>query len=334
MRLVLFSTLFFLSKASYSSCEPMRLDQKNGAMERIPVYDQGNLNVCYGYAVSQIIDAYRFSHGEEDFDHLTSPVAVSVFYSVGKDKGSVEFGNTRDAIPTVLKNGSCKYGSVFKKIGNIDYEDYFEELEDSYDDFKALGKRSLFRLFSPKTSEEVVNNILELVHDKRASESVLGAHEILSALDSPTYLVFLKRLFGVLCNDSQKDLKLSVTQHSKFARDFNSQSRTENLIESINMAWDTKNPQPVGISYCEDFLYNKDHVGIDDEGKVSSRCRTHHASVVIGRRPSKDGKNCQFLIRNSKGDSCSNYEWDCENGQIWVDQKALGRNIYYTTWLE
>ncbi|MBC75599.1 MAG: hypothetical protein CME64_06250 [Halobacteriovoraceae bacterium] len=333
----LFSLAFFsVSTSLYGSCSPMRLDREGGPLERMPVLDQGNLNICYGYAVSQVIDAYRFSHGDKDFDHLTSPVAVSVYYSAEKEKDSIEYGKTEDAILSVLESGSCKHSTIYREVGQVDFKEYFEELEDYFDDFKNLGSRgSFFGFFKPKTPNELGSDLQCFIYEQGAAREVVpGLEEVLNALKSSTKLEYLKELFNALCKKNKKELRFKPKQHTKYARDFSPKDRTEGVFNSIHDAWETSNPQPVAISFCEDFLYRKGHVGVDKQGKVSSRCRTHHASIVVGRRPSKDGKTCQFLVRNSKGDSCNSYDWECENGQVWVDQEALGRNIYYTTWLE
>lgn len=77
-------------------------------------------------------------------------------------------------------------------------------------------------------------------------------------------------------------------------------------------------PQPVGISYCPEFLrvglstplkkdtssrchiYNKDGKIIQEEG-------TDHKSMLIGRRLNKVTGQCEYLLRNSAGNECDQY---------------------------
>ncbi|MCF8059656.1 MAG: hypothetical protein K9K67_10190 [Bacteriovoracaceae bacterium] len=51
-----------------------------------------------------------------------------------------------------------------------------------------------------------------------------------------------------------------------------------------------------------------------------------HASSIVGRRWSEDARSCQYLIRNSWGESCVSYGAmadRCESGHIWVDGADL-----------
>src|SRR5262245_48903601 len=49
-----------------------------GPMKRIPVANQDGLKVCSAFAAAQTIDAYRFSHGEKNYEHLTSPLKIAL----------------------------------------------------------------------------------------------------------------------------------------------------------------------------------------------------------------------------------------------------------------
>ena len=59
-----------------------------------------------------------------------------------------------------------------------------------------------------------------------------------------------------------------------------------------------------------------------------------HASIVTGRRPGPRG--CQYLIHNSHGISCNQYDkkWECEDGKIWVDEVNLLKNTTGLTFVE
>jgi len=93
----------------------------------------------------------------------------------------------------------------------------------------------------------------------------------------------------------------------------------------------------------------------------------NHASLIIGRRRNPNTGSCQFLIRNSWGTACKvsqiapapgnvpkdtrpslakapsipdpstdlRYapEWDCEDGNIWVDADSLAQSAYRTSWI-
>ena len=34
--------------------------------------------MCYAFSVATLIDQYRFSHGDKDFQHITSPLLLTL----------------------------------------------------------------------------------------------------------------------------------------------------------------------------------------------------------------------------------------------------------------
>lgn len=88
----------------------------------------------------------------------------------------------------------------------------------------------------------------------------------------------------------------------------------------------------LGISYCAKVVRNRNFKGLkkDRTGFTTDNCG-NHASIIVGKRAR--GGRCQFLVRNTWGNSCG-YDWECEKNQqgqeegFWVDAEALVDNIY------
>lgn len=82
----------------------------------------------------------------------------------------------------------------------------------------------------------------------------------------------------------------------------------------------------VGISYLASILYSEDSLLKD----------TAHASSIVDRRFSEKSGQCEYLIRNSHGKSCSPYskKLDCKDGQIWLPKDQLHQAIYGVTYVE
>jgi aminopeptidase C len=67
-----------------------------------------------------------------------------------------------------------------------------------------------------------------------------------------------------------------------------------------------------------------------------------HASLIIGRRRDPKTGVCQYRVRNSYGADCvgkngkSKYspDWQCDAGNIWVDEDELMKNTVGVSYLK
>ena len=103
------------------------------------------------------------------------------------------------------------------------------------------------------------------------------------------------------------------------------------LYKLMTKQLNRKKSTGMGISYCAKVLKKPQYVGfIGRRTSIDSKCG-NHASLVVGKR-ARGGK-CQFLVRNTWGNSCR-YKWECERNKkgkeegIWIDAEALINNIY------
>lgn len=271
------------------TCKPIRLDTPGKSMAPIPVMDQSNLWICYAFDGAQMADAWRFSHGDVDYSHLTSPIATAVFETAQRSEPpqDLDFGWPWDALNSIAKNGSCDYQMIYEKNGQNHFSEYFAELHKNFDSKKS----------------------------------------------DATYLKFLETLFKDECNQNTLSIALpepTVVMASSIIPD----NRIPTFRESISQQLESPNPQPMAVSYCEDALYVKNVMGVNLDGSVKTeRCRSHHASLIIGQRPTAEG-GCEYLLRNSHGKSCDGYLWKCEDGELWIDSKAMARNMTSLSWLQ
>src|SRR5262245_59927593 len=104
--------------------QEFRLD-KTPAMEKIPVMNQADTNICASYATAQMIDAYRFSHGDKNFDHISSPVRTAAGGATlerreqGARRRSMEFMWPWSAVRYARQNGTCPHDRVMKLFNGL-----------------------------------------------------------------------------------------------------------------------------------------------------------------------------------------------------------------------
>lgn len=81
MRLTLYLLLIAIPQSfAAEDCDPIRLDEPGGSMEHVPVLDQGELPLCSMAAAAQALDAWRFSHGDKNYQTKTSFTHLALKY--------------------------------------------------------------------------------------------------------------------------------------------------------------------------------------------------------------------------------------------------------------
>ena len=128
--------------------------------------------------------------------------------------------------------------------------------------------------------------------------------------------------FFELANKSCRDSRIEVPGEVLVAsRQNEGASRSVELIHeqlsSNNIA---------GIGYNPDLFSNV-------ESAITS---AGHESTVVGRRWNETMQSCQFLVRNTMGDSCDGYHShvNCEAGHYWANENALLENIGQVYYLQ
>ena len=119
------------------------------------------------------------------------------------------------------------------------------------------------------------------------------------------------------------------------------------LIAAINKACDKKDsiPLPKDFSIALNNHMNLDELHeildrkdlfvatFDVSLLVSDMERTNHMSSIVGRRYNKDKNRCEFLLKNSWGETCyPQYKHECDKGYLWIPEKDLMgglKAVYY-----
>ncbi len=184
--IVLLACLLVASPALASPCEPMRLDQPGGPLEHIPVLDQDGSNMCYAFVASQLVDAYRFSHGDSNDQHLTSPLAAAVFAAADDpEQTDIEVGLSKETIEAITRYGSCNYNVVFGKRGKDALKEYFQQLRKYFEDSTPSPAR-----------RELADEIASYINEHGPPSKIIrNTDAVLSALAQPTYKGYLEKLF-------------------------------------------------------------------------------------------------------------------------------------------
>ena len=78
-----------------------------------------------------------------------------------------------------------------------------------------------------------------------------------------------------------------------------------------------------GMPLSVDYFYGV----LEHADSYSHAISELHTSLLMGQRFDPGSGECQFLVKNSFGTSCSGYDprWECQAGYLWVGESALHR---------
>jgi hypothetical protein len=293
-------------------------------MAKMPILSQGDIGNCYAATAAQMIDAYRFSHGDKNTNLHTSPIALAIR---AKNYQETVFELNIEAKTKVglsLQDADSITGALdparfLRTDINTEYLDG-GHLSDVF--IQSERENGEIRVCDKKTVEGILNdqqdlrNILQMWNDSKNNMSQYAQSIQLCAFRSHDYVQTMKAIQGSTVKTNLPTFLQTLVDTACAKTSLNTKiPKLASLsFMQLHTVLNRENPQPVAVSYCANFM--REHL-------KNKKC-AGHASVIVGRRKTAEGK-CEILIRNSWGESCKRYPKpeNCENGQYWVDEDTL-----------
>jgi hypothetical protein len=116
-----FLLLFLLSFNVFADdCVSVNLvTEAESPFKKIPVYNQGALNICYAYSAAQILDWYQMKNGATKRN--VHPAWAALQYALVRKKNKLEIGHPKETMESMRTSLNCDYDSVelaVKSLGN------------------------------------------------------------------------------------------------------------------------------------------------------------------------------------------------------------------------
>lgn len=371
---IFFCALLLVCSPAFSAdCGPeFRLDEDGGPMEQVPVLDQGEIGSCYAYVGAQMLDAWRFGNGIKPDGRHIRPEALAIDSALAEEteRSNLDGGKTINVLKAGLAGACVQWQADPKKLqGWLSKAGNTAWLNRHYQDSIRSDERYLAQLENPGYCEELSKggvdpasqraNCLERLKNRRQASTVVrskllndcrefavagGApseaiqrleaqlEEILSKTDYPPLAPAGLAKDAVAC-DPKNRIEIPEPKPTPVSRSFPKYGATE-IKKFLNDHFQASS-QPVGIDFCSHLLLREPGGRKYKFTDYSQENCGPHASLVVGRRKTFFGR-CQYLIRNSWGKGCDryNFDWDCDDGNIWVDEETLTSNTYRTTLLQ
>lgn len=338
-----------------SDCSPMRLDDTS--MKTMPVYDQDDIADCYAIITAQMIDAYRFSHGDVDTAHRTSHYALATNYKSSDERERMSFARDLKSFMSLPDGGTTLREPlksplvlakplIFKKDTYVDSHLELGAPEETARANRTAGgklvscsdaavkryfkKNKNFKETYELWSQSKVQNERAPACFSAPGESLAFKDIVESFRDETSMQDFFAGLMKKICEKDSvlvdfpeiTTLGWSVSEDpseiGKKNKSITERKLAQAGVDLVNGALSLRNPQPVGLGYYPKFLEKKN--AKKNEGE-------YHQSIIIGRRKNQVGQ-CEFLLRNSWGPRC-NLTVPCDprtKGQYWINAEELMRH--------
>lgn len=118
-QLALLITLVFpLLPAWASDCAPVNMVTSSGSpFSKIPVYNQGKVNICYAYSAAQMADYHLIKQGSSQ--RKIHPLWVAVNYAQLMNRENIQIGHPKEALEGLALASNCDYETVSAALRDI-----------------------------------------------------------------------------------------------------------------------------------------------------------------------------------------------------------------------
>lgn len=304
----------------------------------IPIRDQSSIGWCYAYAAADLVS---FKSGKnisaldlavtfnrmENYEAVRNTVSRSINFALlpGDRKNNIDWAlkNLRNTFKNVESNSVRDGGQVDEAIKRAQMNGFCLESDQPSD---AIENGSL---------GDALNVINTLIDDSNAFRSVTVGNREMSDIAAVSICENYGSLIGEMFpNTTVSDISdIFIAQFSEGAlvqlRNLRCQNRvqidgeikeiTGNKMDEIDQVLSSDNI--VSVDY---YIKALDLIGNDRQNSGL------HASTIVGRKWNEQTNKCEYLIRNSWGESCAYYKnpEKCEDGYIWVDRDKIMANLH------
>lgn len=287
-----------------------------------PIRDQTDVGWCYAHTAADVIS---FKRGENVY-------AIDLALQFNRYKNIQRQRNGEEALNLTMLDG-CDPSSerCFNEGGTGIYALALAANN-------GVCRESALPSTSSQSREygEILQRIEEIEEFVNSASNQDDAHTQAASICSGDLGHFIADAFPLaLVSDIADILQQDEIQNGFF--ELAEASCENNRIESpgdVTYATVDNEGAARNIELIHEQLSNNNIAGIGYNPNLFSTIETAitsggHESTVVGRRWNESTQTCQFLVRNTMGESCDNYHAhvQCERGHYWANENDLLENI-------
>ncbi len=298
--------------------------------------NQGSMGWCYAYAASDLVG--------HKLGHLVSPIYMAVNYNkeVGRTaekkpdalQSSLEGGYSSQAVyASLLSGGFCSdedlpstHNFLTQYSGMNPFSKLFVALNGDHQ-LISYYLKNLEKLSKKYKKRKISDSDVASLQKKfGTSFPNLTINEMVTIIrDTEPYEV-IEKLFEENCKGKLIQNKKVDHATLKVAYLDPPNETSESLKAKVDQVLNHKDI--VSIAFSARVLYSK--------SDKSSADKDHHEVLLVGRKFDPKKNQCLYLVRNSYGPSCAQYDssYECIKGHIWVPEENLFRSLDIVTYFD
>lgn len=346
MKALILSLIFSFPVFAQNCPTTNLITEPDSPFNKIPVYDQDGIGICYAYVASQMADFHLIKKGSSQRVH---PLWAAMKYSESKNRLYLSNGIAYDSIMHIKAKGNCHSNYISEQLSKLVQKGKIQEVDVmSLIEVFAGKMESLYQTKSNVTDQDVEDVILSAITYQQPYCSPGATLEALipelKALSVTGSRAMLGQLIFPGCQNTEK---LDVPDPDYFV------GKTPDELTAKLKQQLLSSQAPVAVSYCSKVLFDPSYTG----NAKSPDCG-NHLSMVVGMK--EENNQCQLLLRNTWGAGFGRHteNWKClckhkltnevvdnctekthNNGlyaveACWIDEGTLAKNAYALQFLK
>ncbi len=310
--------------SSVDNRKPPLVEIRNGKIIDRP-RDQDSIGWCYAFAAADLI-SHKIGKKVSAIDVANAYNNGSVKDFLGFDETSMEGGFTGAAANTILAKGLCLESQLpsddyrFSSDSNLEKE--YQKVEKLYEQFRNRTSEP-GRLFGRNTLEgRKYNEAANSFEQDLACNKLEGEINVLfPTLSTGDFMKIIKEASSA--NDLVDKL-VAKSCKKRISNNLNLEFESDSFLTSTNSMVTTidkklEDGDILGLSYRSDTLSDL----------LEHETNSRHASLIVARKFNETTGSCEYLIRNSWGNSPGGTDprTRSSGGNHWMPEEYLRQTM-------
>jgi len=264
-----------------------------------PIRNQGEISWCYAFTAADVLQ-HTFGLNE-----IISPADLAISYN------TTPVGQIID----IFTNHGPLHQTGFNLVT------FKKAMEEGHCPEDIFPSEKWIKVTKDKEESVLLSQAVKEIHELIQKKNKLhlnnlpfyyqfknvGKEKFLSLIKQNSPKSFYPQLRNTVCKNDRTSFekKFMVKMLLRNAQIFSSINDQLSLGHLVSMDYDAR------------ILADRKHRGIS--------LSELHTSSLVARRWNKDENSCEYLVRDSYGDQCSDYDpsYVCEGGEVWLNERLI-----------